>query len=45
MKSVINLGIPLYNVVVCLLGCCIMCSAIVLPDSVPEIKVLKEKEK
>ena len=31
---VINLGIPWYDVAVCLLGCCIMCSAIVLPDSV-----------
>ena len=34
LVTVINLGIPWYDVAVCLLGCCIMCLAIVLPDCV-----------
>ena len=40
---VIHLGVPWCDVAFCLLGCCIICSAIMLPDRVPEIKVLKEK--
>ena len=31
---VIHLGVPWCDVAFCLLGCCIMCSAIMLPDRV-----------
>ena len=31
---VIHLGVPWCDVAFCILGCCIMCSAIMLPDRV-----------
>ena len=39
-----HLGVPWCDVAFCLLGCCIVCPATILPEGFLEIKVLKEKK-